>query len=169
MWIQNHEATSNTYVYEIDVELPSGWTRDEVCSGDMEKLRFNRIRLNANSGGGFHMVFNTNGLEGTAQGTLTLKNTANAQVVRVSNFNVQNTSVISSVDELSAEAFMLYPNPAQAGAVIKINDEPVSFELYSINGTLIQSGVNTDIAAPSSPGMYFLQTPDQTQRIIVTN
>jgi len=169
VWIQNHEATSTTYAYEINVELPDGWSQDEVCSGDMEKLRFNRIRLNANSGGGFHMIFNTNGLEGTAQGTLTLKNTVNAQVVRVSDFSVRNTSIISSVDELNAEAFTLYPNPAQAGTMIKINDEPISFELYSINGALIQSGMNTAIEAPSSPGMYFLQTSDQIHRIVVSN
>ncbi len=165
VWVEHFKPMSSTYFYELDVTTPEGWTMEEVCSNGMEKLAGNQIRMAANSEGGFHIVFNPNGISGVAEGMLTLIDESNTDVLRNSMFIVSNTTL--SVGQVSDREFNLFPNPAQTGSTIRINEEPVPFELYGINGVLLQQGINNEIAAPLSSGVYFLKSQDSMQRVVV--
>ncbi len=165
IWMTNHEATSQTFFYELDMELPAGWEMEPLCSGDMQKAIASRVRLDALGFGGFHVVCNTNGFPGQATGTFKLINSSNTVVLREVQIFISNQT--TGVEKINNQITPMYPNPIVRGNTFFMGDSPLPYQLFSLTGELIESGINTTLQAPNVSGVYLLKTPESQQRIVV--
>ena len=71
-------------------------------------------------------------------------------------------------DDTSSKLFV-YPNPASRGEIIKLNtDEDHSYNIYSISGALIATGIGNSINTSNiAPGVYFVTCNNLTAKIII--
>lgn len=163
--IQNHTNTNYKIDYTMSMSTPNNWSWHHNLSGNADGLGMSEFNLHAEGTAHFHLYFVPHNA-GTANTVLILKNNDTGFQ---ETFLLKATlyAALSSAN-IELEPIKTYPNPAQSGEVITISgQQKLNYKVYSLEGKLIEEGINTLIKAPEKKGVYILKTEMGVEKIIV--